>query len=325
MRDLTAVKDALKNHQIELPSWAFGNSGTRFKVFGQPGVPRDPYEKADDAAQVHKYTGVAPIMAVHIPWDKVDDYAALSAHARDNGIRIGAVNANVFQDDDYKLGSVCNPDPKSRKKALAHLLECVDIMDATGSRDLKLWFADGTNYPGQDDIAARQDRLARGPRRRLRAPRRRPADAARVQAVRAVLLHHRRARLGHGPAALPGARRQGAGRRRHRPPRAGREHRVHRRAAAQGGQARRLRLQQPLLRRRRPDGRRRRPVPAVPHHARGRQGRRPLRGPAQGDNSNRRGSASQHRGSAAAGRASRSCSTSATTSSRRSPPRSARS
>src|ERR1700728_2233169 len=158
MRDLTAVKDALKNHQIELPSWAFGNSGTRFKVFGQPGVPRNPYEKADDAAQVHKYTGVAPVMAVHIPWDKVDDYEALSAHARGN--RIGAVNANVFQDDDYKLGSVCNPDPKSRKKALAHLLECVDIMDATGSRDLKLWFADGTNYPGQDDIAARQDRLA---------------------------------------------------------------------------------------------------------------------------------------------------------------------
>src|SRR6266702_8069040 len=114
MRDLTTVKDALKNHQIELPSWAFGNSGTRFKVFSQPGVPRDPWEKAADAAQVHKYTGVAPVMAVHIPWDKVDDYAALSAHARDNGIRIGAVNSNVFQDDDYKLGSVCNPDPKVR-------------------------------------------------------------------------------------------------------------------------------------------------------------------------------------------------------------------
>jgi len=160
MVDQKAVKVALRQHQIELPSWAFGNSGTRFKVFGQPGVPRNPYEKADDAAQVHKYTGVAPIMAVHIPWDKVDDYEALSAHARDNGIRIGAVNANVFQDDDYKLGSVCNPDPKSRKKALAHLLECVDIMDATGSRDLKLWFADGTNYPGQDDISARQDRMA---------------------------------------------------------------------------------------------------------------------------------------------------------------------
>jgi L-rhamnose isomerase/sugar isomerase len=160
MSDLTAVKNALSEHQIELPSWAFGNSGTRFKVFAQPGVPRTPYEKADDAAQVHKYTGVAPSMAVHIPWDKVDDYEALAAHAGNNGIAIGTVNANVFQDDDYKLGSVCNPDPGVRKKALAHLLECVDIMDATGSRDLKLWFADGTNYPGQDDIAARQDRLA---------------------------------------------------------------------------------------------------------------------------------------------------------------------
>jgi L-rhamnose isomerase / sugar isomerase len=160
MHDLAAVKNALRQHQIELPSWAFGNSGTRFKVFGQPGVPRTPFEKADDAAQVHKYTGVAPSMAVHIPWDKVDDYQALSAHAKSNGIRIGTVNANVFQDDDYKLGSVCNPDPRVRRKALDHLLECVDIMDATGSKDLKLWFADGTNYPGQDDISVRQDRLA---------------------------------------------------------------------------------------------------------------------------------------------------------------------
>jgi L-rhamnose isomerase/sugar isomerase len=160
MVDQNAVKDALRQHQIELPSWAFGNSGTRFKVFAQPGVPRNPQEKADDAAQVHKYTGVAPSMAVHIPWDKVDDYEALAAHAKRNGIRIGTVNANVFQDDDYKLGSICNPDPKVRQKALAHLLECVDIMDATGSGDLKLWFSDGTNYPGQDDISARQDRLS---------------------------------------------------------------------------------------------------------------------------------------------------------------------
>jgi L-rhamnose isomerase/sugar isomerase len=123
-------------------------------------VPRTPFEKADDAAQVHKYTGVAPSMAVHIPWDKVGDYEALAVHAMDNGIRVGTVNANVFQDDDYKLGSVCNPEERIRAKALAHLLECVDIMDATGSADLKLWFADGTNYPGQDDIVARQERLA---------------------------------------------------------------------------------------------------------------------------------------------------------------------
>jgi len=149
MRDLAAVKAALRQHEIELPSWAFGNTGTRFKVFGQPGGPRTPWEKADDAAQVHRFTGVAPSMAVHIPWDKVDDFAALGRYAAERGIRIGTVNANVFQDDDYKLGSVCNPDPRIRAKALAHLLECVDIMDATGSRDLKLWFADGTNYPGQ--------------------------------------------------------------------------------------------------------------------------------------------------------------------------------
>ncbi len=160
MPDLTAVKTALREHRIETPSWAFGNTGTRFKVFAQPGVPRTPFEKVDDAAQVHAFTGVAPSVAVHIPWDKVDDYAALSAYAVDAGIRIGTVNANVFQDDDYKLGSVANPDKRVRRKALDHLLECVDIMDATGSRDLKLWFADGTNYPGQDDIRARQDRLA---------------------------------------------------------------------------------------------------------------------------------------------------------------------
>jgi L-rhamnose isomerase / sugar isomerase len=160
MPDLTAVKNALRAQRIELPSWAFGNTGTRFKVFAQPGVPRTVQEKIDDAAQVHKFTGVAPTVAVHIPWDRVDDYAELSGYAAGQGVAIGTVNANVFQDDDYKLGSVCNPDPQVRRKALAALLECVDIMDATGSQDLKLWFADGTNYPGQDAITARQDRLA---------------------------------------------------------------------------------------------------------------------------------------------------------------------
>jgi L-rhamnose isomerase / sugar isomerase len=158
--DTASVKAALRSQRIELPSWAFGNSGTRFKVFAQPGVPRDPFEKLADAAQVHAHTGVAPSVALHIPWDKVDDYAELAKHADDHGVRIGTINANVFQDNDYKLGSVCHPDPRVRRKALDHLLECVDIMDATGSRDLKLWFADGTNYPGQDSIRARQDRLA---------------------------------------------------------------------------------------------------------------------------------------------------------------------
>jgi L-rhamnose isomerase / sugar isomerase len=159
-RSREEVKQLLRIQRIELPSWAFGNTGTRFKVFGQPGVPRNPYEKVDDAATVHRFTGVAPSVALHIPWDQVDDYGQLAKHAEAQGIRLGTVNANVFQDDDYRLGSVCNPDPAVRRKALDHLLECVEVMDATGSRDLKLWFADGTNYPGQDSIAARQDRLA---------------------------------------------------------------------------------------------------------------------------------------------------------------------
>jgi len=153
------AKEVLKRFYIETPSWAYGNSGTRFKVFAQPGVPRDPYEKISDAAQVHKYTGAAPAVAMHIPWDKVDDYAKLAKHAKDNGVYLGTINSNTFQDDDYKFGSVCHFDKRIRQKAVDHLLECVDIMDITGAKDLKLWFADGTNYPGQDDLAGRQDRL----------------------------------------------------------------------------------------------------------------------------------------------------------------------
>ncbi|WP_410597927.1 L-rhamnose isomerase [Amycolatopsis sp. lyj-23] len=158
--DSTAVKAALRAQRIETPSWAYANSGTRFKVFPQPGVPRTPEEKIADAATVHEFTGVAPSVALHIPWDRVADYAALTAYARDLGVEIGAINTNVFQDEDYKLGSVTNPDPGIRRKATDHLLEAVDIMDATGSRDLKLWFSDGINYPGQDDLRDRQDRLA---------------------------------------------------------------------------------------------------------------------------------------------------------------------
>ena len=155
-----SVKSALRAQWIETPSWAYGNSGTRFKVFAQEGVPRNAYEKVDDAALVHALTGVAPSIALHIPWDRVDDYGDLAKHATDAGIKIGAINPNVFQEDDYRLGSVCNPDPVIRKKALGHLLECVDVMDATGSSILSLWFADGLNYPGQDSLRARQDRLA---------------------------------------------------------------------------------------------------------------------------------------------------------------------
>jgi L-rhamnose isomerase/sugar isomerase len=151
---------ALAQQTIELPSWAFGNSGTRFKVFARPGVPRDPFEKVSDAAQVHRYTGVSPRVSLHVPWDLVDDFGKLAAHAADEGVGIGAINSNLFQDDDYRLGSLTHADPRIRAKAVAHHVQCLDVMRATGSTDLKIWLPDGTNYPGQDDIRDRQDRLA---------------------------------------------------------------------------------------------------------------------------------------------------------------------
>src|SRR6516225_1328751 len=159
MSRLDAIADVLARQAIELPSWAFGNSGTRFKVFAQPGVPRDPYEKVADAAQVHRVTGLAPSVALHIPWDMVDDFDKLARHAEDCGVRLGTINTNTFQDDDYKLGSFCHAHARIRAKAVAHAIECIDIMRVTGSRDLKIWLPDGLNYPGQADLLGRQERL----------------------------------------------------------------------------------------------------------------------------------------------------------------------
>lgn len=155
----TALQD-LDTFSIEVPSWAYGNSGTRFKVFSTPGTPRNPWEKISDAAQVNALTGLAPRVSLHIPWDRVEDYGKLAAFAADHGVSIGAINSNLFQDDDYKLGSLTNTDPKIRAKAVAHHLECVEVMRATGSRDLKIWLPDGTNYAGQDSLSGRQQRLA---------------------------------------------------------------------------------------------------------------------------------------------------------------------
>jgi L-rhamnose isomerase/sugar isomerase len=159
MTNFAAISDRLAEQAIELPSWAFGNSGTRFKVFAQPGVPRDPFEKIADAAQVHKYTALSPSVALHIPWDKVASYADLKKHADDHGVALGTINSNTFQDDIYKLGSLTHSGAKTRQTAIDHHFECIDIMGETGSRDLKIWLADGTNYPGQDDMRGRQDRL----------------------------------------------------------------------------------------------------------------------------------------------------------------------
>ncbi|WP_210508381.1 L-rhamnose isomerase [Naasia sp. SYSU D00057] len=160
MTDFSAITAQLADQAIELPSWAFGNSGTRFRVFGQAGVPRDPFEKIADAAKVNELTALAPTVALHIPWDKVDDYAGLRSHAEDLGVGLGTINSNTFQDEAYMLGSLAHSDDAVRQKAIDHHFECIDIMNQTGSQDLKIWLADGTNYPGQDDMRGRQDRLA---------------------------------------------------------------------------------------------------------------------------------------------------------------------
>jgi L-rhamnose isomerase/sugar isomerase len=162
--DVAGICAALKAQKIETPSWGYANSGTRFKNFPWPGAARTTREKIDDAAMVHKMTGIAPSVAVHIPWDKpVDgDYPAFRQYAEDQGIRIGAVNPNVFQDDEYRLGSLGNPNPGYRELALDRLLECCEIMTKVDSDILSLWFADGTNYAGQDSLRARKRRFEAG-------------------------------------------------------------------------------------------------------------------------------------------------------------------
>ena len=149
----------LSNLVIETPSWGYADSGTRFGVFPQPGRPRDTFEKLDDAAEVHRLTGTAGRVALHFPWDAVDDYDELRRAIESRGLEVGAVNPNLFQDPDYKLGSVTHPDEAVRRKAIDHLLECVSIATALGSTAQSLWLADGTSYPGQDDLVARRSRM----------------------------------------------------------------------------------------------------------------------------------------------------------------------
>lgn len=160
--NVDAVKEALKRQHIETPSWGYANSGTRFKTFAWPGAARSIQEKVDDAAFIHKMTGVAPTMAIHIPWDKTDDWDGLAQYAAERGIGIGAVNPNVFQDDVYKLGSLGHPSGAVQEQAIAHMVECCEIMARTRSGLLSLWFADGTNYAGQDDFRERKHRFEHG-------------------------------------------------------------------------------------------------------------------------------------------------------------------
>ncbi len=159
---LERVEWAMNGLAIELPSWGFVNTGTRFRVFPQPGVPRTAFEKIDDAATVNRYTGVTGSVALHIPWDRVEDWSALKAYAAERGLRIGGINSNTFQDEDYKLGSLCHPDAGVRAKAVKAIVECCEIAAATDSKVVKVWLGDGTNYPGQDDLRWRRRRLIEG-------------------------------------------------------------------------------------------------------------------------------------------------------------------
>jgi L-rhamnose isomerase/sugar isomerase len=160
--DENEVLERLRRLELETPSWGYGNSGTRFHVYPWPGAARDVRERIDDAALVHRLTGCCPSVALHIPWDAVDDYGDLRRYAEEQGVRIGAINPNLFGHDAYRLGSLCNPDAAVREQALQHCRECVEIAQEVGSTIISLWLADGTNYPGQDDLRKRYSRLLDG-------------------------------------------------------------------------------------------------------------------------------------------------------------------
>jgi L-rhamnose isomerase / sugar isomerase len=157
--DVNAVVENVQRFTVETPSWGYGNSGTRFKVFPWPGAARTLREKLSDAAEVQKVTGICPSVAIHIPWDKVDDWQAVKDYASSLGLRIGAVNPNLFQEDIYRFGSLCHFDKGVRQRAIEHVLECIQIAKEVGSDIISLWLADGTNYPGQDDLRSRRHRL----------------------------------------------------------------------------------------------------------------------------------------------------------------------
>ncbi len=157
------VVDRLKALRIETPSWGYGDTGTRFGKFHQKAAARTLEEKLQDAGQVHKHTGICPTVAVHVLWDfpKGFDKGVLDAAAK-HGVKIGAINPNVFQEQCYKYGSLCNEDSAVRERALQHILDCVALAKKTESRYLSLWFADGSNYPGQCDIVHRKRWMTEG-------------------------------------------------------------------------------------------------------------------------------------------------------------------
>ena len=158
----TAIREKLRKQTIGVPSWGFSDSGTRFNVYRRPYSPRTLEHRIADAAQVHKYTGVAPMIDVHTAWDVAEDWGAVRRYAESLGMRIGAVNPHLFSGNDFALGSFCNPDKRVRTLALQKTLEAVEIARRVGSRVMSMWFADGSDYPGQDDFRKRQRYLHEG-------------------------------------------------------------------------------------------------------------------------------------------------------------------
>lgn len=157
--DIEKIKARLKSQQIETPSWGYADSGTRFGAYKQPGSAVTIEEKIADAAQVHKFTGIAPAVAVHVLWDfpnGLADADSLANYAKSLGVAIGAINPNVFQDREYAFGSITNENPKVREMAVVHMIDCVEIGKKLKSNTLSLWFADGTDYPGQGDFRRRK-------------------------------------------------------------------------------------------------------------------------------------------------------------------------
>lgn len=153
------ISTKLRNQQIGTPSWAYGDSGTRFHVLRRPWTARNLNERLDDAAQVQKFTGVCPFVDLHTAWDQSPDWAKTRQYAESLGLKIGAVNPHLFADDDYALGTICHPLEKVRRKSLEKLLEGVEIARAVGATVMSLWFADGTNIPGQDNFRLRRIRM----------------------------------------------------------------------------------------------------------------------------------------------------------------------
>lgn len=162
--EVESIKEYLKKQVVELPSWAVGNSGTRYGTFLQSGAASNIWEKIDDCAEIQRCLGVTPTMASHVTWDKTEDgnYLPVRDYALQKGMRIGTVHPNTFSGQEFRLGSICSPIAEVRQNTKEHFRKCVDITREMGSKTIGMWLADGTNYPGQDNLRERKHRMQEG-------------------------------------------------------------------------------------------------------------------------------------------------------------------